>query len=187
MAEQIRFSEIPEINSKQSFPFGVSFSKSEENKYCVYFGEDIINIEHYKKAYNALEKFLKNKKLLKQIEYNNTKIKEKYKQEEEQKFRIGKSQKEELIEGYIYVIKSTKHYKIGRTLKPKQRIKKYVTENPDEIEVILCEKVKDYIEVEKNLHWILKHKNHNREWFNLNDVDLHIVEDYIEGKKYGNI
>lgn len=183
MKEQIQFSEIPEINSKQSFPFGVLFSKSEENKYCVYFGEDIINIEHYKKAYNALEKFLKNKKLLKQIEYNNTKAREKYKQEEEQKFRIGKSQKEEHSEGYIYVIKSNEYYKIGRTLNPKQRIKKYITENPEKVKVILCKKVKDYIKTERSLHWIFGHKNYNREWFNLDKKDIKILKDYVERKR----
>ena len=95
----------------------------------------------------------------------------------------NKKKEKKKQEGYIYVIKSNKHYKIGRTLSPKQRIKKYITENPNKIEVILCKKVKDYVGAEKELHSIFEYKNHNREWFNLNDEEISLIKSYLEEGK----
>jgi hypothetical protein len=128
---------------------------------------------------------LKNKMTDKEIKEHNKKIEKKlYDLEEEQLFGTENIEKERNIkEGYVYIIKASKYFKIGRALNHGQRIKRYIVENPDEIEVILCEKVKDYIKVEKDLHWIVSHKNHNREWFNLDDKDLNTLKSYIEGKK----
>ena len=98
-------------------------------------------------------------------------------------FENNKKKEKKKQEGYIYVIKSNKHYKIERTLNPEQRIEKYITENPNKIEVILCEKVKDYVGVEKKLHSIFEYKNHNREWFNLNDEEISLIKSYLGGNK----
>lgn len=100
------------------------------------------------------------------------KLSEKEKREKIEKKRIIK-------EGYIYVVKSGKYYKIGRTLNPKKRIQKYITENPDKVKIVLCKKVKDYIKVEKELHLKFKNRNHNREWFNLNKEDINIISLFI--------
>lgn len=98
-------------------------------------------------------------------------------------YEIIKKKKIKVIEGYLYIIKSGEYYKIGKALKPKQRIKTYITENPNKITVILCEKVKDYTKTEKELHSKFKDKNHNREWFNLDDKDINLIKDYIEWRK----
>lgn len=73
---------------------------------------------------------------------------------------------------YIYIIKSWDYYKIWRTINIKKRINKYITENPNDVEVIHYYKSNDYISSELNLHLKFKDKNHNREWFILNDEDI---------------
>jgi len=80
--------------------------------------------------------------------------------------------KKEKQEGYIYVIKNGKFYKIGRAKRPKERMKTYKTESPNEIEVILCKKVDDYVETEKALLTLFEDKQHRGEWFELDDRDI---------------
>lgn len=85
--------------------------------------------------------------------------------------------------GYVYIIKSQNKYKIGKASKIKDRIKKYITENPEPIEIILTEKVSDYTNCESELHKKLSHKNYNREWFELDDSDFIIIKTIIEKYK----
>lgn len=73
---------------------------------------------------------------------------------------------------YIYIIKSWDYYKIWKTLDLKNRIKRYITENPNEIEVIHSFQVEDYDRQELELHYKFKSKNHNREWFMLDGDDI---------------
>ena len=141
-----------------------------------------------KEVENELIKWLYsgNRKILEKF-YNwfSDKMEEIREEEEKERNNILKREplKKKKQEGYIYVIKSNKRYKIGRTLNLEQRIEKYITENPDKIEVILCEKVKDYVGVEKELHLIFEYKNHNREWFNLNNEDIKSIKNYLGGNK----
>jgi len=46
--------------------------------------------------------------------------------------------------GYIYLIKSQRYYKIGISKNVKKRVKKFITENPNEIKVIHTYKSNDY-------------------------------------------
>lgn len=73
---------------------------------------------------------------------------------------------------FIYIIKSWEFYKIWKTININKRIKKYITENPNEIEIIHFFETKDYDLKEKQLHDKFKQKNHNREWFKLNNNDV---------------
>lgn len=73
---------------------------------------------------------------------------------------------------YIYVIKSWDYYKIWKTTDVKKRVKKYITENPNEIELIHSFESADYDRQELELHYKFKSKNHNREWFMLDADDV---------------
>lgn len=76
------------------------------------------------------------------------------------------------IKWYIYIIKSWDFYKIWKTTNLKNRIKKYITENPNEIELIHSFESNDYSRQELELHYKFKNKNHNREWFILEESDI---------------
>lgn len=73
---------------------------------------------------------------------------------------------------YIYIIKSWNYYKIWKTKDIRKRSKKYITENPWKIEMIHSYEVDDYTIEENRLHKKFKEKNHNREWFLLDENDI---------------
>jgi len=74
--------------------------------------------------------------------------------------------------GYIYIIKSQNLYKIGRAKNINNRTKKYITENPFEIEVVFklfvddCVKEEDFLLKTFEKFWI------RGEWFNLKEEDI---------------
>lgn len=82
-------------------------------------------------------------------------------------------------EGYIYVIRSQNLYKIGRALCPFSRIKRYITENPFGIKVIIQKKVDNYIAVEQKLLKRFKEKQYRGEWFRLNKKDIKWIRQNI--------
>lgn len=84
------------------------------------------------------------------------------------------------IKGYIYLIESGGYYKIGRCAHPKSRHRKYITENPNEINLILCESNFDYINSEKILLDQYKHKIHRGEWFKLNEKDIINITNFLK-------
>lgn len=83
--------------------------------------------------------------------------------------------------GYIYVVKMGMHYKIGISANPKKRLKEF-TILPYELETILCEKVFDYQNIEKELHEHFDKKCIRGEWFELNENDLSYIRGYIANK-----
>lgn len=86
-------------------------------------------------------------------------------------------------QGYIYLIKDEKYYKVGKSLNFKSRIKTYRTENPRETKVILCRKVSDYTNCETEIIQTLdSEKNHRGEWFILEQDDIDLIKKII--KKY---
>jgi|GEM_PF-5415675 len=84
--------------------------------------------------------------------------------------------------GFIYVIRSGRFYKIGKTSNPKTRIETYITENPNKVFVELCQKVDDYDRAEAVLHERFKEKRHSREWFKLEKEDLCCIKDFLSAK-----
>ncbi len=74
--------------------------------------------------------------------------------------------------GYIYVIRSASLYKIGRSKCKDCRIKRYRTENPNEIEPIMIVKVDDYINAEAVVLSMFPDKHHHGEWFSLDKKTL---------------
>lgn len=86
------------------------------------------------------------------------------------------------ISGYIYVYKQGKNYKIGRSLQEDCRVKRYITENPKPIELVLKYKVNDYIKEEKDLHKLFKSNiiAGRKEWFLLSDKDIKKIKQKYE-------
>lgn len=93
-----------------------------------------------------------------------------------------KSQERKAVPGFVYIIKSKKYYKIGRSIDSKKRFKSYLTENPNKVSLIMEINVGDSLGCEKFLHEIFKEKRHSREWFLLNKSDLknipHLIDSY---------
>jgi len=81
--------------------------------------------------------------------------------------------------GYIYVIKSQDNYKIGVTKNIKNRTKKYITESPHKIKVVISAKVKDHLNKERFLHNFFKKSRIRGEWFSLTEQDIQTITAYI--------
>lgn len=103
---------------------------------------------------------------------------------EENKLYIENLQKEKwnykrkINKWYIYIIKSWEYYKIWKTKNINKRSKKYITENPNEIEIVCIIESDDMDILEKEFHNKFKDKKHNREWFNLCDEDILFFKSY---------
>jgi len=81
--------------------------------------------------------------------------------------------------GFIYVIKSNRLYKIGKTIDLKSRERKYITENPFGIELVYSKLVSDYSKYERKLLDHFKDKLIlGNEWFKLTDKDLTFIKQY---------
>ncbi len=74
--------------------------------------------------------------------------------------------------GYIYLIKCEKYYKIGRTNNVKKRIKTFSVEMPFDIKLINSWKVSDMFGCEKQVHEKFEDFRINGEWFDLTDECL---------------
>lgn len=95
-----------------------------------------------------------------------------------------------LSEEYIYVIEPNNlHYqdghrkiKIGYTTNLKSRLSSYNTASPDGITIHGTFRIHQAIEIEKHLHNMYASKatnGNNREWFNLTQLDLINILNYL--------
>jgi coenzyme F420-reducing hydrogenase alpha subunit len=82
--------------------------------------------------------------------------------------------------GFIYILHAGGYYKIGRTRFLTKRYRKYITENPEDIEVVLQEKVTDQDKAEALLHETFKSKVFRGEWFSLSNDDITRAKDTIK-------
>jgi len=82
------------------------------------------------------------------------------------------------VQGYIYVLKTQGLCKIGRSKAPKNRLKKYRTENASEVEIIILAFVPD-MRLESDLLKLFLPKHHHGEWYDLANKDLSIAEKMI--------
>ena len=83
---------------------------------------------------------------------------------------------------YILKIKNTNRYKIGVTCDIKNRIANIQNASPFNVEKYYSNKTKKASYIEKFLHDKFKEKQINREWFELNEVDLVYCIDKINAK-----
>lgn len=79
--------------------------------------------------------------------------------------------------GFVYVLHSDRgDYKIGRTIKPKDRSKIFGVVLPFHVEFDLLIKAENYTEFEAELHSRFEHKRTAGEWFSLTPEDLDILK-----------
>lgn len=85
---------------------------------------------------------------------------------------------------YVYMLKTWGYYKIWISNNFKRRFKKYVTENPNEVEVIFALQVYWYKKIEWKIKEYFIDKRHRGEWFNFSEEDIVaikqslIIQDY---------
>ena len=79
--------------------------------------------------------------------------------------------------GYIYIIKSGNAYKVGKTRNLQQRLKTYITENPQEITLVFACLVVGYDQMETILHKRFGLRRIHGEWF---DLDVEAIQDAME-------
>lgn len=80
--------------------------------------------------------------------------------------------------GFVYLLKSeTGHYKIGRTVDPKNRAKTFGIQLPFKVEFECLIKTEDSLQLERELHQRFYVKRINGEWFDLTEIDV----EYIKG------
>ena len=93
--------------------------------------------------------------------------------EEEYSYHQHYFSKKKTTPGYVYLIKSGEHYKIGRTKNLKTRVKSFETSLPLGATVVHSFETDDTTEAEIELHARFSDKRINGEWFNLvqDDVD----------------
>jgi hypothetical protein len=90
---------------------------------------------------------------------------------------IRKTKKEdELIEGYVYVLKKGDIYKIGCTKNLEQRTRVLNNMNGG-LGCSILIKSEFYQKIEKTLHSIFKSKRGIGEWFRLNENDLKRIKE----------
>jgi hypothetical protein len=83
---------------------------------------------------------------------------------------------------FIYVTKAPFGCKIGRTTRPELRPLQAVGNAPIQLEVLIVKEVIGSHEIEKNLHSYFKDKWLRGEWFSLDDSDVQIIRDVLDGK-----
>lgn len=81
--------------------------------------------------------------------------------------------------GCVYLVKLDKHYKIGVSRKPKERLKEF-TLLPYKLEEIIIKNVEDYLGVEKYLHKKYKDFRIRGEWFEFSPKQVEDIKNYLE-------
>jgi len=84
--------------------------------------------------------------------------------------------------GFIYIVKFTDYFKIGKTINMQKRMGEY-TKLPEKPQIIMCEEVDNYSAIEEKLHTIFDSKRVRGEWFNLSEKDLKIAKKMINKNK----
>jgi hypothetical protein len=83
---------------------------------------------------------------------------------------------------YIYVTKAHFGCKIGRTTRPELRPLQVAGNAPIQLEVLVVKEVVGSYEIERNLHGYFKDKWLRGEWFALDDSDVQLIRDVLDGK-----
>ncbi len=89
-------------------------------------------------------------------------------------------------EEYVYVIgeEGGDHVKIGKSVKPKQRLKSLSTGTPRELELVTKAEVENASEVEQTLHQKYDEYRVTGEWFKASDdIRMEIVNDVEEARR----
>lgn len=84
--------------------------------------------------------------------------------------------------GFVYLVKLDKHYKIGISQIPESRLKEF-TLLPYPLEEICIERVRNYKKCEEELHNIFYKNRVRGEWFDLKEEDIEFIKSYLSERK----
>ncbi len=84
---------------------------------------------------------------------------------------------------FIYVTRAPFGCKIGRTTRPELRPLQVAGNAPVQLEVLIVKEVAGSYEIERSLHDHFKDKWLRGEWFSLDDSDVQLIRDVLDGKK----
>jgi Meiotically up-regulated gene 113 len=82
-------------------------------------------------------------------------------------------------DGYLYIIRTGRYYKIGVTTHPSLRIKEFETNNPLRVEVLLQHYCFYYQWLERCLHKRFETYQVKGEWFRLKKHQVMEIKDFI--------
>ena len=100
------------------------------------------------------------------IDLFNESVREDWERQSRESERKGSIKKKpEPISGFVYLFKSDGYYKIGKAKNLKDRLVRYESENPHQIEVVHKKLVNDYTKSEKKLLKKFADFNVRGEWF----------------------
>jgi len=84
--------------------------------------------------------------------------------------------------GSVYLVKESSqgHYKIGRTVNVKSRMKTFTVKLPFKVELSHSFPADDYITAERLLHENFTHRHVDGEWFSLTEGDVEWIKEILE-------
>lgn len=138
--------------------------------YWFYTIEDAYN------QFQELEKFIKSKRLVRSDLMSFKTFQDLIRNVDFEKSQQIQEEPQKNKNGYIYLIESNWLYKIGKTKNVSSRIKKYITENPNEITLIHSYHAENYTDEEARLHEKFQSKRIRWEWFQLSEIDINYIK-----------
>jgi hypothetical protein len=84
---------------------------------------------------------------------------------------------------FIYVTKAPFGCKIGRTTRPELRPLQVAGNAPVQLEVLIVKEVANSYEIERRIHDHFKYKWLRGEWFSLDDSDVQLIRDVLDGNR----
>lgn len=86
--------------------------------------------------------------------------------------------------GFVYLIRSGKHYKIGITENPAQRMRSLNQGSPEPITKLIVQEVSNPVGIEMQLHEKYSARRVHGEWFRFGRDEAEEVRKYIAGLSY---
>lgn len=77
--------------------------------------------------------------------------------------------------GWLYVLRASMGYKLGRTMRIGQRMRGFQLTLPFDFEVLMCLWFDDHVEAERYYHGLFAPKRLKGEWFALDEADLELL------------
>lgn len=133
-------------------------------------------IEDAYNQFQELEKFIKSKRLVRSDLMSFKTFQDLIRNVDFEKSQQIQEEPQKNKNGYIYLIESNWLYKIGKTKNVSSRIKKYITENPNEITLIHSYHAENYTDEEARLHEKFQSKRIRWEWFQLSEIDINYIK-----------
>ncbi|MEI9929780.1 MAG: GIY-YIG nuclease family protein [Rhizomicrobium sp.] len=88
----------------------------------------------------------------------------------------ARASKLEADDGFVYLLKSGRHYKIGRSISVGQRERQLAIQLPEKAGVIHQIRTDDPVGIEAYWHKRFEAKRKNGEWFELTSADINVFK-----------